>query len=585
VSPDGRQLVFHMLGDIYRVGIDGGEAEALTDGIEWNFQPRFSPDGRRIAFVSDRDGAENIWIMDADGGNPAQVTKERDHLLHNPAWSPDGDYIAARKGFVSRRSIPAGSIWLYHRGGGGGIELVERLHGAQSQKNIAEPDFSPDGRHVYFSQDMTAGQVWEYNKDANQGIFAVRRLDRETGQVETIVSGPGGAIRPVVSPDGRTLAFVRRNAETLSSRLMVKDLVSGIERTLYDGLDRDKQETSGDMGNYPHYSWLPDGSGLVFWAGGGFHRVGLDGSHRPIEVRVRAEKKVHPALQRTVQVDADEFEVKMLRWSQLSPDGRTAIYQALGHIWVHDVASGERRRLTRQSDHWEFHPAFSPDGRQVVYTTFDDEALGTVRIAPLGRGQARVLTTEPGHYVEPAFSPDGQRVAFRKITAATSPRRTGRRSRGCTSSTATGATCAACWTRAPGRSSPRTASGCCTPAATTRATSRSSAPISRDGMSASTLPASGSPSTGCRPTAAGWRSPSTSTPMSRRSSPPASRSPLAAMPRPSRCARCPRAAARCCTGQPTARRCAGPTGPRSSSAASATPLHSSPTPPSPCRSR
>ena len=151
VSPDGRHLVFHMLGDIYRVGIEGGEAEALTDGIEWNFQPRFSPDGRRIAFVSDRDGAENLWIMDADGGNPVQVSKERDHLLHNPAWSPDGDYIAARKGFVSRRSIPAGSIWLYHRGGGGGIELVERLHGAQSQKNIAEPDFSPDGRHLYFS--------------------------------------------------------------------------------------------------------------------------------------------------------------------------------------------------------------------------------------------------------------------------------------------------------------------------------------------------------------------------------------------------------------------------------------------------
>ena len=423
VSPDGRHIVFHMLGDIYRAGIDGGEAEALTDGIEWNFQPRFSPDGRHIAFVSDRDGAENIWIMDADGGNPVQVTKEREHLLHNPAWSPDGDYIAARKGFVSRRSIPAGSIWLYHRAGGSGVELVERLHGEQSQKNIAEPYFSPDGRHVYFSQDVTPGQTWEYNKDATTGPFAIRRIDRETGDVETVVSGPGGAIRPVLSPDGTQLAFVRRNPETLSSRLMVKDLGSGIERTLYDGLDRDKQETSGDMGNYPAYSWLPDGSGLVFWAGGTFHRLGLDGSHRPIEVHVRAQKQVHPALQREIAVDADQFDVRMLRWTQLSPDGRTAIYQALGYLWVHDLARDQRRRLTRQTDHWEFHPAFSPDGRYVVYTTFDDQALGSVRIAPVGRGTARVLTTEPGHYVEPTFSPDGRTVAFRKITGGylTSP--------------------------------------------------------------------------------------------------------------------------------------------------------------------
>ena len=153
------------------------------------------------------------------------------------------------------------------------VELVQRLHGTQSQKNIAEPEFSPDGRYLYFSQDVTAGRVWEYNRDALQGIFAVRRLDRETGEVTTVVSGPGGAIRPVVSPDGSKLAFIRRNPETLRSRLVVKDLRSGIERTVFDGLDRDMQETSGDIGNYPAYSWLPDGEGLVFWAGGRFHRV------------------------------------------------------------------------------------------------------------------------------------------------------------------------------------------------------------------------------------------------------------------------------------------------------------------------
>jgi Tol biopolymer transport system component len=414
ISPDGQTLIFHMLGDIYRVGIDGGQAEALTDDLAWNFQPRFSPDGRSIAFVSDRGGAENIWTMDADGSNLHQVTDERDHILHNPAWSPDGDYIAARKAYVSQRSIPAGSIWLYHRGGGSGVMLVDRLHGDQSQKNIAEPYFSNDGRHVYFSQDVTPGRVWEYNRDASTGIFAIRRLDRETGNVETVVSGPGGAVRPVLSPDGSKLAFVRRNPTELSSRLMVKDLESGIERTLFTGLERDKQETSGDMGNFPAFSWHPDGRSIVAWSGGKFHRIGTDGLHEEIEVHVRADKQVRPALRRSVEVSPDTFDVKMARWTQVSPNGRYAIYQALGYLWLHDLERDRRSRLTSQEDHWEFYPSFSPDSRFVVYTTWDDNELGSVRIEPVGRGRGRTLTTEPGHYVEPSFSPDGQQVVFRR---------------------------------------------------------------------------------------------------------------------------------------------------------------------------
>jgi len=423
VSPDGETIVFHMLGDIYQVSIDGGEARALTSDIAWSFQPRYSPDGTEIAFVSDRDGAENIWIMNADGSDPVQVTSETEHLLHNPAWSPDGQYIAARKGYVSTRSIPAGTIWLYHRAGGGGVELIERTHGDQSQKNIAEPFFSPDGEHLYFSQDVTAGRVWQYNRDANQGIFAVRRLDLQSGEIETVAGGPGGAIRPVISPDGKQLAFVRRNATELSSRLMVRDLESGIERTLFNGLERDKQETSGDMGNYPAFAWHPNGESIVIWSGGGFHRIGLDESHAQIDIRIQTSRDIRPALQRSVEVSPDEFPIRMARWTQTSPDGRWAIYQALGYLWLHDLANESHRRLTNQTDHWEFYPAFSPDSRSVVYTTYDDQDLGSVRIVSVQRGRGRVLTDEPGHYLEPAFSPDGEHIVYRKTSGGylTSP--------------------------------------------------------------------------------------------------------------------------------------------------------------------
>ncbi|MBL39254.1 MAG: amidohydrolase [Xanthomonadales bacterium] len=423
VSPDGAFLVFDFLGDLYRLPIAGGDAVALTSGIAWDFQPAFSPDGTRIAFISDRSGVENVWTMDVDGENMRQVTDEREHLLHNPAWAPDGEFIAARKAYVSTRSIPAGSIWLYHRSGGGGVELVERLHGEQSQKNIAEPAFSPDGRYLYFSQDTTGGSVWQYNKDANQGVFAVRRLDRETGETETVISGPGGAVRPVLSPDGKRLAFVRRNPTELTSRLMVKDLESGIETTVAEEISRDMQETSGDRGNYPGFDWMPDGRSLVLWSQGKLRRFGIDGSQSVIDFRVRDQRMIQPALRQKTEVAPETVDVNMLRWNHASPNGELAVYQALGYIWMHDLGSGERRRLTRQDDHWEFYPRFSPDGRSVVFTTFDDEYLGSVRIEPVGRGRGQVLTTEPGHYVEPSFSPDGKQVVFRKTTGGylTSP--------------------------------------------------------------------------------------------------------------------------------------------------------------------
>ena len=85
VSPDGATIVFDMLGDIYSVPIEGGDATALTDGIEWNVQPRFSPDGATIAFISDRAGADNLWVMSADGSGPRAITSEKEHLVHNPS--------------------------------------------------------------------------------------------------------------------------------------------------------------------------------------------------------------------------------------------------------------------------------------------------------------------------------------------------------------------------------------------------------------------------------------------------------------------------------------------------------------------
>lgn len=411
LSPDGNTIVFDLLGDIFLIPVQGGQAQPLTAGMAWDMQPRFSPDGSRIAFISDRDGADNLWVMDRDGSNPAQLSREDFRLVHSPAWEPGGQFLAVRKHYTRQRSLGAGEIWMYHLDGGAGVQVVPRR---TDQKDINEPAFSPDGRYLYFSEDGTTGENFEYNRDPHGTIYQIKRLDRDSGEVLGLVAGHGGAVRPLPSPDGRQLAFVRRSGRT--SALFVKDLASGVESALYGHLDRDNQETWGIHGLYPAMAWLPDSSGLLFWAGGKIRRLDL-ASRQVTEIpfRVTKTENARPTVRFPTPVAPESFRVKMLRWATVSPDGTRAVYSALGRLYIRDLPAGEPRRLTSQDDHLEYFPAFSPDGQHVVYVSWSDRSLGSIRVVPVKGGRSSVLTPDPGHYVEPSFSPDGQTIIYRKL--------------------------------------------------------------------------------------------------------------------------------------------------------------------------
>jgi dipeptidyl aminopeptidase/acylaminoacyl peptidase len=112
VSPDGRTIAFDLLGDLYTIPVAGGTATRITSGTGWDQQPRYSPDGKQIAFISDRNGSKNVWIANADGTRPRILTKSERINFASPIWSADGQYVIAGR---------AGQLWTYNKDGGSGV--------------------------------------------------------------------------------------------------------------------------------------------------------------------------------------------------------------------------------------------------------------------------------------------------------------------------------------------------------------------------------------------------------------------------------------------------------------------------------
>lgn len=443
VSPDGKTIAFDMLGDIYTMPISGGKATPLRTGIAWEVQPRFSPDGKKILFTSDAGGGDNCWLMDADGKNAKQITTEDFRLLNNGVWI-DNQYFVARKHFTSGRSLGAGEMWMYHITGGEGLQLTERKN---DQQDVNEPSVSPDGRYVYFSEDMYPGGYFQYNKDPNNQIFAIRRYDRQEGKIEDIVTGPGGACRPQVSNDGTKLAFIRRvRTKTV---LYVADLKTGQEYPLFDQLSKDQQEAWTIFGSYPGFDWMPADNEIVIYGLGKIWRVpvglGMEKPAKAVEIpfSVDVKMKVAETVRPKQKAFEEGMEVKAIRNAGTSPDGNWLVFNALGFLWKQNLSTKEINRLTSKitkfppqmkivdsrptfmtkeppydSTTFEFEASFSPQNQLITtFVSWNDEAMGAVWILdetnPRDVKISR-LTKSPGIYRTPSFSPDGKWIVFVK---------------------------------------------------------------------------------------------------------------------------------------------------------------------------
>jgi Tol biopolymer transport system component len=401
VSPDGKTIAFELLGDLYTLPIAGGEATRITDGMAFDTQPRYSPDGSKIVFISDRDGDENLWIANADGSEPKALTKGKSNVFRSPEYTPDGKYVVASKSTPG--TPPTMHLWMYHVDGGSGVKLTGN---SNDNKNLYAlgPAFGKDPRYVWFTERTAAGSVYNQMEFRWQlGIY-----DRQTGENYRQSDELGAGMRPVVSPDGKWLVYATRwDAQT---GLRLRNLQSGDDSWLAYPVTRDDQESLSTRDLMPGSSFTPDSTALITSMDGKIVRVDVpSGTVTPIPFKANVGLKIGPKLAFDYKVDDGPVRAQQIRYARLSPDGRRLAFTALEHVYVMDYPKGTPRRVS-SLDAAEHHPAWSRDGKHVAFVTWSDEEGGHVYRVAADGGQPERLTRVASFYSDPVYSPDSHRI-------------------------------------------------------------------------------------------------------------------------------------------------------------------------------
>jgi Tol biopolymer transport system component len=433
VSPDGQWLVFDLLGHIYRMPASGGEAVALTQasGIAINTHPRISPDGKLIAFISDRRGQNNLWVMNADGSNPRPIFTDLYVRAVTPAWSADGDYIVVQRSQLPNAGAPGGGgIWMYHKDGGAGVELLPG-----SKQPASWPSLSRDGKYLYFQVTNQGSQLAGYGGrgDFLSGSAQVRRMEIRTGDISAVSYGEqqqqvqassGGMGAPEVSPDGKWLAFVRRIPDgTISwkghtfgprSALWLRNLETGHERLVMDPVEQDIFEGGKVLRPFPGYSWSRDGKAIYLTQGGKLRRLDVaSGVVTTIPFTARVKRTISQLANFQVQDTSASFPVRFTRWASASPDGKRLAFQAVGRVWVMDLPQGTPKRVTTDAfTPFEYAPAWSPDGQWLAFTSWDDTVSAHLWKVRAAGGTPERLTRDAGEYIHPSWSADGREIVL-----------------------------------------------------------------------------------------------------------------------------------------------------------------------------
>jgi Tol biopolymer transport system component len=403
VSPDGKTIAFELLGDIYTLPIAGGEAKLIDGGMAFDSQPRFSPDGKWIAFLSDRDGNENVWIMRADGSDAKQLSRDASGEFASPSWSPDGNYVLVSKAAFG---IATFEIWMYHVQGGSGVQITKAKPAPntprQERHNAMGVVASADGKYLYYA--MRHGG-FAYN--AQLPLWQIARRDRKTGDEDVLLQQLESSFRPVLSPDGTQILYVTRY-ET-ESGLRVRNLQTGDDRWVKYPITRDDQESRFTRDLFPGYAFLPDGKEIIYNQNGKIRRLNLaTGTDTVIPFTAKVSQELGPKLDFPQRVEEGPVRARLIQDPVESPDGKQLAFSALTHLYTLELPSGKPRRVTSGNAR-EFQPTWSPDGKTLAYVTWSNEGGQLWKVAAAG-GTPQQLSKSAGVYSNPAWSPDATKI-------------------------------------------------------------------------------------------------------------------------------------------------------------------------------
>jgi imidazolonepropionase-like amidohydrolase/Tol biopolymer transport system component len=400
VSPDGKTIVFDLVGHLYMMGVGGGNATAITSGMPFDSQPRFSPDGKEIVFVSDRSGATNVWISNADGANAKQITSDTNAMFVSPSWTSDGRYILVSR-MKPKAYLSGLELRVYDVAGGSGLAVGPERSGGEGQpdKNIVGAISPPDGRYFYYATRRSGpeeGAKWQ-----------LARRDLRTGEEEILTSENGGAFRPALSPDGTKLVYATHYQGGAAIR--VRDLVTGEERWFKHPTQRDAQESGViDRDLLPGYAFTPDGQSIVMTYGGKFHRLDLKtAADTEISFQAKVVRELGPKLNFQTRVDEGPVEARLIQGAVESPDGGRIAFSALGHLYTVKRGTDEKPKRVTSGEDGEFEPAWSPDGKTLAYVSWSPKNGGAVWKVAADGGDPAKLTRFTAYYEQPAWASDG----------------------------------------------------------------------------------------------------------------------------------------------------------------------------------
>lgn len=395
ISPDGKTIIFDMMGDLYTMPAEGGKATQITRGLAFDQHPRYSPDGKKILFVSDKSGAENLWYIDTEKKDTVQLTRDINQNFPSADWTPDGNYIVYSKG---RR---VNKLYMIHKDGGSGSQLIDE----PAQLKTIDPAVSPDGQHIYYS---FRNGSWNYNAQLPQ--YQIGVYDRKTARTSSLTTRYGSAFTPVLSKDGKWLVYGTRYED--KTGLVIRDLKTGNERWLAYPVQRDDQESIAVSGVLPAMAFTPDSKHLLASFGGKINKIDIaTGAYKEIAYQVDGKLELGPEVLFKYPIkDTTAVMASQIRDAVPSPDDKKLVFTVLNRVYVMDYPNGTPKRLTT-NDFTEAQPVWSPDGKQIVFSTWNASGGALYSINVDGSGLKK-LTQADGLYQTPQFTLKGDKVIY-----------------------------------------------------------------------------------------------------------------------------------------------------------------------------